>query len=401
VRGTLEQYDGKSLRAKNGKLPLSTKKAAVFLLTAVVLTVSLALLIGEVFVRMTRPQNLSGSWRTANDAGLFVHCKNIVSRHQFGGRVVSYRFNAVGHRDYGASPASERVLVLGDSFTFGWLLNDADIYVAHLQRRIDTYYGIGRFELINAGHGGWGASDYVRYYEDYGADLDISAVLIFMNTDDIGRSLRAGQYSIDEGSAKLKKRYGVHRNSRSKQLLSSIPGYSWMLHNSHLLQIGRNFALGHHAPPEPGDTIAGPVTIGDFDKRKAVSLGVAIFDRLASISVERNHPIQVLTTGWFKEELSADVDPTRAFYREAERVFGELGIPYADISPIMKNRVDMEGLDTWIPGDGHPNETGARLIAELNWPHVLNHLDAMVSGNSTGQQTVPEGEVARGEELFQ
>ena len=111
-----------------------------------------------------------------------------------------------------SSSASERVLVLGDSFTFGWLLKDADTYVAHLQRRIDTHYGIGRFELINAGHGGWGASDYVRYYEDYGADLDISAVLIFLNTDDIGRSLRAGQYSIDEGSAKLKQRYGVRSN---------------------------------------------------------------------------------------------------------------------------------------------------------------------------------------------
>jgi hypothetical protein len=58
------------------------------------------------------------------------------------------------------------------------------------------------------------------------------------------------------------------------------------------------------------------------------------------------------------------------FHREAESVFRDLRIPYADITAELSSRIQTESPGVSIPGDGHPNEAGAELMSELNWPHV-------------------------------
>ena len=54
------------------------------------------------------------------------------------------------------SAGAERILVLGDSFTFGVGLSEEDTYVARLQRKINSIFGAGRIALLNAGIPGSG-----------------------------------------------------------------------------------------------------------------------------------------------------------------------------------------------------------------------------------------------------
>jgi hypothetical protein len=77
----------------------------------------------------------------------------------------------------------------------------------------------------------------------------------------------------------------------------------------------------------------------------------------------------VLTTG-FLFKIAEPADPTNVFHREAQSVFRDLMIPYADITAELSSKMQTESLGLRIPGDKHPNEAGAKLIAELNWPHV-------------------------------
>ena len=59
--------------------------------------------------------------------------------------------------------------MVGDSYTFGWLLSDRVTYVRRLEgyvnatRRIIFYVS----HFLDAAVGGWGAGDYTVYLRDY------------------------------------------------------------------------------------------------------------------------------------------------------------------------------------------------------------------------------------------
>jgi hypothetical protein len=58
----------------------------------------------------------------------------------------------------------------------------------------------------------------------------------------------------------------------------------------------------------------------------------------------------------------------------AERVFAEEGITFYDCSSTLRERIQDDYSSITIAGDGHPDENGARLIADLNWPPLQSFL---------------------------
>src|SRR5437763_160856 len=100
------------------------------------ISLAVSLLLAELIVSVVRPQDLSGSWGEETERGLVVNKSAGVARHQFGPRVVYYHFTAP-HLRAPAPAASVKVLVLGDSYTFGYLLGDRDTPVSLLQARLD------------------------------------------------------------------------------------------------------------------------------------------------------------------------------------------------------------------------------------------------------------------------
>src|SRR5262245_54928272 len=102
-------------------------------LIALAVSLLIALAAGELAVRFLAPQDLSGSWRNQHPRGYLLNKAEGSSRHQFGDRVVQYRFNEFHQRGGPVSDQGRRLLAVGDSYTFGWLLNAEDTYVGRLQ----------------------------------------------------------------------------------------------------------------------------------------------------------------------------------------------------------------------------------------------------------------------------
>ena len=78
------------------------------------------------------------------------------------------RINAQGYRgqdfDDPAHVAERRILCLGDSFTFGWGVEDGESYPVALQERIDALPGGDDWQVLNAGMPGYNTWQQLQLY---------------------------------------------------------------------------------------------------------------------------------------------------------------------------------------------------------------------------------------------
>jgi len=347
------------------------------------LATAFSLIAAELAVSIIKPQNLSGSWRIRTENGLFVNKSHGSSRHQHGNTVVSYDF-ASPHLRGPIHSGSVRVLVLGDSYTFGWLLSNEHNYVNLLQQKIDSEFGAGTITLLNAAAGGWGTGDYVAFVEDFGSTIKPDFILVFLHTDDIGRALKSPLWSFDDNKVLARTVPPKTPRSKLKKVLNTVPGYQWVLERSHLMQIARSTVLGMplnnyanysaDGSPAPDVMAVGPYSNLDAETtRVATALGAALFGRLHLWCKEHDVYLAVATTGWHQPPYT-ESEPTRAFMVGANALFNDLGIPFSDTSSQLWDRRKNSGNTFYIPGDLHPNEDGAALIAEFAFPFLKSQL---------------------------
>jgi hypothetical protein len=235
-----------------------------------------------------------------------------------------------------------------------------------MQAMADAAFGRGAYGFFNAAAGGWGTADQLAYYEDFGRQVGASTVLVFLNTDDIGRSLKSTLFRR-EGDVLVRTAWTVRRRSL-KSVLKELPLFQAGLENSHLMQLARQAVL-NKGVSAARPVLAIPASM-DSDPNVARAFGTLLFTRLSRLAKERGSRLVVVTTGWHRFSTNPK-EPTAAFMSIAAALFRQLNVPYFDISDRVYERAGGSLTAISIAGDGHPNELGARLIAEEAW-RVLN-----------------------------
>lgn len=358
----------------------------------VLVSLIVALLLAEGVVRMAAPQNLGGTQLVQTEHGLWANRPSDAIPFAHDERHNTYRITPLNER----APVvqGERdLLLLGDSFAFGWLLADDDAPHTLIQRGIDEAVGRSAWSVRNVATPGWGTGDYVAFLEDEHARYAPDAVLVLLNVDDVARAGRSPHWQL---SADTLTRIGVRRNAW-KYRLNTSPTYQAALMHSHLLHLTRS-ALRNVVTPN--DAVSEPPEERERHTRHAVRTTEALFKRLAAWSRTHGVPVLVLTTGWHQPPYNAtDDEPTRRFIAQAPAVFQSVGLPFYDPSPdVWQQRKDhIEAFV--IAGDGHPNEAGARLIAEGVLPMLIPFLEgAALSDSALVRQASDQ---ANGEEAQQ
>ncbi len=125
----------------------------------------------------------------ANWSGFFP--EEIVQ--EVGRAEVPIRTNSLGLRSPEITLAKPRdtfrILVLGDSVTFGWSLRGEDTYASQLASLLATLRPNQRVEVINSGVSGYGTWQELRWLQETGLALDPDVIIVQTHLNDAADNL--------------------------------------------------------------------------------------------------------------------------------------------------------------------------------------------------------------------
>lgn len=142
----------------------------------------IALSSGELLVRLVAPVDaMYPRWDFSPEYGLLPY-PNCVMVHEVPGQwKFSYSTNSDrARRKTNATPSSKPAIVLlGDSFTFGMGVNDGEEYASVLEKILGD-----RYQIVNTGCGGWGITQEIRRFYDFGVHYSPRVVVLQFASND-------------------------------------------------------------------------------------------------------------------------------------------------------------------------------------------------------------------------
>ncbi len=261
-------------------------------------------------------------------------------------REIPVRINAHGLRgpDFPLEkPAGvTRILVLGDSYAFGYMLPEEESFPAILQRMLDGRYGPGRMQVINAGTPGYGMPRELDFLQHRGLKLAPDLVVLEASPSDIADVASEGL--PDEGG---RRRSGGWRRmrvatGRNTALATAIQwAFFWCVQRFDI-QLSLTSDL-HAEQPSPA-------------VQRAWDHYAANFGRLVKTARDHGVPLLLVTV---PAKITAFSDNT-AISRRWKTLAGEHDLPMLDLLPAFRAE-RQRGL--FIPADGHPNGPANEIIA--------------------------------------
>jgi len=218
----------------------------------------------EVGSRLIAYQPISTTWRELQENGVATNVSNQLGLHEhWGNGIQKYAFGDFANRislngrkkqsGLGSSAARQdpcKILVLGDSYSFGWLVAYEDAFPAQIARKLNIDGVVdGGVEFINAAAGGWGLADYPAYLASYKnklAGLDLKGIIVFVNSDDGRRAAASNLYDVNRDNGNLLvtpsnypfvSRAGIIKRILNHPLVAPI--YSFSQQYSNVARIGK------------------------------------------------------------------------------------------------------------------------------------------------------------------
>ena len=345
-------------------------------------------LILEVLLIFFYPQNLDGWMKTRDKTGLDILRKNSYFYHRDFGRNIKYKFGNYHNRKTSEANKENKILLLGDSFPFGWLVEDKYIYPQLLQNSLPNY------EIINVSVPKWGIDSYTKYLENYCKSINPDKTIVMLNTDDFRRGYHNILYQVeikellDDNNfnyeeidnlfllnySQIKEIFKLKSNN-AKPLVEiskfhKVPFYKFLLKNSNLFYLFRQSIINLKnnqfflSQKNFSDKFSVPSMSLPNDYKIANVYGKILMITLKEIADKCGTELNIIYSGWYDyKNLPNLFNPTIYFLNEAENFFQIQGINYYDLTDKMKI-MHKNPKKYIIKYDNHPNELGHKIIGE-------------------------------------
>ncbi len=322
------------------------RKKITSLLTNILLfifSVAFVFIIGELFVRVFYPQTLiSDLMEPCPVYGLCMK-KNTTGYQLSKEYDVKIRLNNLGFRgeDFSLEPNLEkkRILVVGDSFVFGYGVNENETLSAKLGGLIGAK-NPQMNEVLNFGQMSFGTAQELIKFQEIG--LMLSPSLVVLNVY-LGNDLYENKRLFElNGSSLNRIPPKITEYERSRKISKWIPFSSWLRENSHLFRLIGLLALRileRIPPPQQEEEIS------DND----IELYKHILSRFKDITDERGIRLVVTLIPYHVEldEYLANEKPDSKlktelkYYRESVKlVSAEMNLPVLDFFECFSKNVD-------------------------------------------------------------
>lgn len=354
-------------------------------LLVLLLVVIVCLFAGEWIIATLRPQMtmsalLSDSPRIFRESDMLPYqlMPNAESSHTTGEFSVPIHVNSLGYRGPEFDPLPSqgfRILIVGDSFTFGHGCAAEDCYAGVLGRALDDSLGVGAAEVINAGYAsGYYPDTYYVYLRHLGFALspDLVVVGFFMGNDVDRQGLAFNEWTEVDGAglpvrvasteAHVEDGYWVSNNT---QLRYRFP----VLRDSHLFQ-ALVTATKRVRPSSGGPYYNECLYAAHYSERTEAAVGRVerLFLAMNALAEERGARLLVLMIPSI-EQVEAErffgedgPDPSLDLARP-QAVFGEFfgseSIDYLDLLPTLRD--SSAAADLYYPVDQHWTPAGNRV----------------------------------------
>ncbi len=245
---------------------------------------------------------------------------------------VSINRDGLRDRDFAVGQsASHRIIVLGDSLTFGWGVEFHDTFAKRLERSLGEK---GPVEVLNFGHGNYNTVQEVDLFLDKGLAYEPDQVVLFFFINDAEETPVRSRWGFLERSELVSLFW-----SRLRVALSTVAQDS-------------DFAAYYSA-------------LYDEDA-PAWRATQSAFELLRDTCRDRDIELRVVLL----PELHQLADyPFREPHDRVLSVLKSLGIPALDLAPRFPTDVDPKTF--WVaPDDAHPNASAQALIAEYTSPFI-------------------------------
>ncbi|WP_153038392.1 hypothetical protein [Balneola sp. EhC07] len=355
------------------------RRSQNFLLVLVSLVISL--FVAELAVRIILPQDKMVTWLEMHPDGFMMNQTGGKAFQEFGEIKIDYRFTENRLRDVSINnEGSKKILALGDSFTFGLLLQEESSYINLLNEHLKNA-GSDSVEILNGGVGGAGLADWPAWLEYNGANIDPDVILYFMNIHDLERALSKNIYVLKKDSLIKSQRW---KPSEAMQSLGKQGWYRYLQGKSELFNIvvkllWRNIYfedLTNDFDTESSSVLIPEMEDFSLESEYSLSLGKAIFEKMDEWCVSNNCELLITTTGFFPSADTAVSAHTLRLYNALKEGSAELSdkVRFFDPSECVSSEINSDYNSIKIPGDSHPNEQGAKLIADCIWIELKNYI---------------------------
>lgn len=301
-----------------------------------------------------------------------------------GGAYWHFHTNARGFRgdDWpdAPTPGEHRILVAGDSFTFGNGVGDGDTFVDIADRLIRHADGGGHWQVVNLGTSAWGPQNALAYLESEGAPIRGSClVYAFFLGNDVMDNVASHLYSLRDG--RLEKNLVATASpgwgNRVKQVMRAVPVYDFLLDHSQLFNLVRVVFLRKMVDLRAFAEIYADVPRETY--QQALDLDDATLARMAQLARQRFGGFAIVMLPELAEldgapELHrADALVAVEFAEEARqrvrRWAQANAVPVLDLVELLPHDPGA-ARRLYFARDFHPNAEGQRQIGELLAHHL-------------------------------
>lgn len=271
---------------------------------------------------------------------------------------IKYRINRIGFRDieHRLVKTDKRVIVVGDSLTFGWNVRLEDIFVSQTRKELESE---GRtIEIVAMGIIGYNVRQEYHLIKERGLKLDPDLVLLQIGPNDIERAL------------------GIRTDPEQKFMLTQYGEISvpyvfkktrftrWLMAHSYLFKLlNLKFAGKPKAGDAPRDLYSeGTESATEYLRKTKILLAGS------------NHRLAAVVFPFRSDSMRP---PYSDFHRAILKELADASIPALDLSAVLNSSAEGESL--WVDFV-HPNRAGNKLAAEKLADFIVSLLEGTTDG---------------------